>query len=93
MVADSIGRTTECRRLSHRERETVYESTSETHVRPGELLSRDIHIWSNTDKWETFSNYFINSLKKLAHITICTYEIMKMDRLAYLCASEDERSN
>ena len=93
MVADSIGRTTECRRLSYRERETVYESTSETHVRPGELLSRDIHIWSNTDKWETFSNYFINSLKKLAHFTIHTTRVMKMARLAYLCASEDERSN
>jgi len=46
----SIGRTIECRGLLFRERETIYESTSETHVRPRELLSRDIHIWSNTGK-------------------------------------------
>ncbi|MRA53005.1 hypothetical protein GH857_00625 [Bacillus thuringiensis] len=48
---------------------------------------------ANTNKWEASSNYIKVVLKKIAHFTICTYEIMKMDRLAYLCASKDERSN
>ncbi|MDQ0216295.1 hypothetical protein J2S13_002736 [Oikeobacillus pervagus] len=56
---------------------TVCESASEAYVRPRELLSRGIYIRANTSKWETSSNYFINSLKKLAYFTIHTTKVMK----------------